>query len=217
MRWQAIPDRHTMRSARTARVARTPFVLLFAAPALLLGGLALFLTEGLAAQESVAGDAAARWNAEIGVGGFSFQGDQVWAISVGGLRHSTGNESLGVGAHLLLAPESRVCIGLGPCPDGPLRPVAAGAYLEPRFHLGRADGATPAPTWVGPRLALSGRPGRGESTLLELGGAAGHEFRLGSSAALHLTARYGLGLTRNRGETRPGSVVGLSGGLRWVF
>jgi hypothetical protein len=159
------------------------------------------------------------WHGEVGFGGYSFDGERAWAVEAGALRHEADNRSLAVGARLLLAPEPLVCVGLGPCPDGALRLTAVGVHLERRFHLGAAQGATPAPSWLAPRVALT--MGGGGPPVAEVGGALGQELRLGGSAGLWLSARGGIavarGAARSRESVRTAGVFGLVGGLRWEF
>jgi hypothetical protein len=183
--------------------------------ALLLGCLWIFAPGADAQVPQPSQTPPAIWNGEIGVGASIHDGDRAWAVEGGALRHVSGNRSLAIGARLLFAPESGVCVALGPCPDGPMRLVAIGAQLEPRFHLGAPEGATPASSWLAPRMALALGDGALRNPLLELGGALGHEVRLGTSAGIAFSARFGVAAIRSRGGTRTAPVVGLTTGLRW--
>ena len=160
------------------------------------------------------------WHGELGFGGYAYDGERVWAIEAGTLRHEPGNRSLGIGAHFLLAPESLVCVGLAPCPKGSLRLAAVGVNVERRFHLGKTkvgetQGATPAPSWLAPRVTLTMGRGGARTPVAEVGGALGHEVRLGGSAGLSMAVRAGMAATRSSGAIRTTGVFGLVAGIRW--
>jgi hypothetical protein len=181
--------------------------------ALLALGLLLALADGAAAQDRT--ERRGPWHGEIGFGMQSFDGDWVGVIEVGGLRHEPGNRSLALGGRLLLAPEPGTCVGFGPCPDGPWRVMTVGAQAERRFHVGQADGATPAPAWIGPRAAVSAVWGGGRAPLLEVGGALGTELRVGESGGLSVAGRAGIAGTVRDGDVHTAAGVGFVGGFRW--
>jgi hypothetical protein len=178
-------------------------------------GLVLTLALAPAAAAQAGGGGPPSWHGEVASGVQWYAGDRLIVIELGGLRRGPGNRSLGVGGRFLLAPEPGSCVGIAPCPDGPLRLMAAGVQLEHRFHLGRVDGEMPTRFWVAPRAAVSAGRGGGRVPLLELGAALGHEVRLGATGGLWVAARAGLAATHEGGRFRTAGGPGLAAGFRW--